>query len=74
MDILSKNVSVLMHCSLKQTILLSMVADKFIIKCCNFLNKILNGKIKDGFETNYLLLQAKKYPRDIVKIKVIKNI
>jgi len=69
MDILSKNIPVSMHCSLTQTILLSMVADKFIIEWCNFLNKILNGKIKDGFETNYVLSQAKKISERYCKNK-----
>lgn len=48
-----------MHCNSILNKLLNMLAEEFIQQWCNFLNKILSGKMLDGFQTNYMYDQAK---------------
>lgn len=62
-----------MHCNSASKELLNMIAEEFIQQWCNFVNKILNGKVMDGFQLNYIYNQAKSTAmRHIKKGKKIK--
>lgn len=54
----TKTISVQMHCHATYNDIIEIIAEKFLIGWCKFLNKILNRKITDGYETNYVYHQA----------------
>lgn len=47
------------HCNSSFKELLNMLVEDFILQWCNFLNKILCGKMSNGFQSNYMYDQAK---------------
>jgi len=60
--IVMKNLSITMHCTLTLDTILDTIMQTFLIQWCNFLNKILNGTIKDleAAETNFIIFQAQR--------------
>lgn len=50
----------IIHCLIVRSIIIDVTAKQFILQWCNFINKILTGKIEEGCDANFMYNQARR--------------